>query len=125
EAGQGANEPVRILSEAMVPSGEQAFVITQHEDVIPFNHSEITTENLETITEKVLEDGNKVLPYVFALGNVKDPTQANNPSSAPIIALPNESIKNAFGLNFENVADDCSDISVIVGQQLGAKTGET
>ncbi len=134
-AGKGANEPVRILAESSLVSttGPQAdpLMITQHKRVIPFNHSEIKKKDIATLTKSfnpMLVSKNStstsVMPFVAELGSVYDPSRKNNPSSAPIIALPNETIKKSMGVDLSNTNAGCSDTSVIVGSQLGSKKGD-
>lgn len=125
-AGRGANEPVRVLAEATGAKQEEVLTVTQHDKVIPFNHSNLTQADFAELEVAVDDVGGKAAPYILALGNVFDPDASNNPSSAPIAALPTESIEDMFGVSLaSNAGTDCQNMQVVIGEQLGAKRGDT
>lgn len=124
EAGSGANEPVEVLEQVLTADQNDAYVITQHERVIPFSHSGVTEEKANRIRIMAGGGNSGLVPYIFELGDIYFEGNTSNPSSAPIVALPSERIKDAFGVDMGKI-DNCSDMSVIVSSQLGAKRGDT
>ncbi len=121
-AGTSANQPIKELQKAIgVTHGSPAFVLTQHERVIPFNHSDVTIGDIDKLI-KAKPESAQIVPYILALGDINNPTDKANPSSAPIVALPNDAIKKAYDVSLP-ATDSCDSLSVIVGEQLGVKPG--
>lgn len=124
-AGRTANGPVNFLENATSTDPGSA-VVLQHCKAVPFNASEITkldTAKLATWAQSRDAVATTVTPFVLRLGSLENPAKGiNNPSSAPIVALPSESIQRAFGVSLDR-SDTSSPIPLIVGNQL-AKQGD-
>ncbi len=124
-AGRTANGPVNFLENATSTSSGSAIVL-QHCKVVPFNASEITkpdTAKLATWAKSRHSVSTAVTPFVLRLGSLENPTRGtNNPSSAPIVALPNDNIRRTFNISLDR-PDTTSPVPLIVGSQL-AKRGD-
>ncbi len=119
-AADNASEPIQQA--AALYGAEQATtpVFTSYEGALG-NHMPVDYANTASA---VSEAGGTPMPLIFELGKVEDPTSVNNPTSGPIVGVPNDSLKQAFNTDMPAI-DNCDDMSVIVGEQLGVNAGDT
>ncbi len=119
-AADNASEPIQRA--AALYGAEQAItpVFTSYEGALG-NHMPVDYANTATA---VSEAGGTPMPLIFELGKVEDPTSLNNPTSGPIVGVPNESLNQAFNIDMPAI-ENCDDMSIIVGEQLGVDTGDT
>lgn len=118
-ASEGANEPIRAMAEMMGADMDKTPLITGSE-VLPLN---TTTIDYAAVSEIIIENGGMPVPFIAALGDIKNPDAKSNPSSAPIIAVPNAVIEKSLGVSMPKI-QDCDDMSIIVGEQLGVSVGD-
>jgi hypothetical protein len=117
-ASNGANAPIEAMADMLGADAAATPLITSYANA-PYNPSAIDYPRVRDI---ITEAGGTAVPFMQILGEVKDPTSEGNPSSAPIFAVPNEVLKKSLGVNLPEV-ENCDDISLIVGEQLGVEAG--
>ncbi|USN96849.1 MAG: hypothetical protein H6797_01470 [Candidatus Nomurabacteria bacterium] len=117
-ASEGANEPIKGMAEMMGADMNNTPLIMGSE-VLPLN---TTTIDYAAVSDIIIKDGGTPVPFIAALGDIKNPDAKSNPSSAPIIAVPNAVIEKSLGVSMPAI-ENCDDMSIIVGDQLGVKVG--
>lgn len=118
-AGESANEPIRQEA-ALVGADLFATPLVTQYDNVPFNPSAI---DFEKVNHAINEIGGVAVPFMEGLGTISNPTSKNAPASAPILALPN-SVTKSLGIDLPPV-ESCDDLSVVIGEELGANAGDT
>ncbi len=119
-ASKGAGEAIEITAD-MIGADKDATPVINSYAGAPGNYMSVDRQEVESV---ILEQGGTPIAYSHDLGEVKNPLSEINPSSAPIIAVPNVVIEQSFNVSMPAI-DDCNDMSVIVGEQLGVETGGT
>ena len=96
EAGRGANEPVNELMQIMNADIDSTYAIVAHEDVLPFNHSAIGKQEVAKVSDIALGLDADYMPFYMDLGAGSNPDNTANPSSAGIIAVPEDRLPSAL-----------------------------
>lgn len=119
-AAENAAEPIQQAAALYGADQATTPVFTSYEGALG-NHMSV---NYGPTQNAVIEAGGTPMPLIFELGKVEDPNVTNNPTSGPIVGVPNESLKQAFGVDMPPI-EDCDNLSILVGEQLGAEIGDS
>lgn len=118
-ASQGAGEAITITADMFGADKAATPVITDYAGA-PGNYMSVDVDGVSRVIQ---EEGGIPVAYSHDLGEIKNPSTEINPSSAPIITVPSAILERSFNVSMPAV-EDCNDISVIVGEQLGVSKGE-
>ncbi|HUO61923.1 MAG TPA: FtsX-like permease family protein [Candidatus Bathyarchaeia archaeon] len=119
-ASEGANAPIKAMAD-MVGADENTTPLITGSEVLPLNTTTIDYPKVSAIIKK---DGGTPVPFIAALGHVKNPDATRNPSTAPTILLPSAVIEQSLGISMPEI-QNCDDMSIVVGDQLGVPEGGT
>lgn len=119
-ASSGASEPVQAMAKLVDADPHETPIVTGYTNT-PYNPSVIDFDKVRATIE---QQGGTAIPFLQALGEVKNPAAKSNPSSAPIFAVPGAVLEKGLGVSMPATID-CGDMSVLVGKQLGAEEGAT
>jgi hypothetical protein len=112
-AADNSAQPIREAAAIYGADSNTTPIITSYAGAFG-NHMPVKVEATE---EAVRQAGGRPERLIFELGKVENPSATNNPSSGPIVAIPNEILKQSIGVDMP-ATEKCDGLSVIVGTQL-------
>lgn len=119
ETGRGANEPLKVMAAAVQAPGQRTYVVLQHADALPFNHSALSAADVGAVTRWAARAKAPVLPFTLALGDAARPDVATGPSSTAIVAMPQVTMARLFSLDARDVAP--GHLTAVVSRQFAQR----